>query len=120
MEKYAWSNYEEGPWYPVDGSRNDCIKEAKLERELLSFAHNRNIYIGKCIEPILVLDAEDIVERVFEDFDASYGTELCDFFYPSKKQIADLDEKLNVVFNDWLESIGGVNYWMIEDVEKID
>ena len=102
MNKYYWSfDINKEGWYCGEESIEECIASARDEDET-----KKIVYIGKCQEYEADLGDIDIIERLQE---IAYGQcgEVADGWLDglSVKDIARLNNRLNIVFQDWLEEI---------------
>lgn len=104
MNKYFWNfDKHEEVWYNSCPTIEDCIEEAKWEKEDREIAEN-HVFIGD-VEPYKpFIDVEYLIDDIQEQAYEECG-ECCEGWLDGlkKEQKKILEERLNKVLIDWLE-----------------
>lgn len=117
MNKYSWSFSEDEIWYNPAGTIEECIKQAKEEREDESI-----VYIGENVlfEPIVNESSvlEDIMDQAYEEC----GDVALDWdAYDCQKQseLDELSKELTEVVNRWLDKYGyATNFYSVKNIKE--
>ena len=104
MNKYFWNfNEHEEVWQNSCPEIEDCLDEAKLEKEDREIAEN-HVFIGE-VEPYKpIVYADYLIDSIREQAYEECG-ECCEGWLDglNKEQEEILEERLNKVLIDWLE-----------------
>lgn len=103
MNKYSWNfNEHEEVWHNSCPTIEDCIEEAKWEKEDRGLTQN-HVFIGEVEPYIPSIDVEDVIDNLGEAAYQECG-ECSEGWLDGlkKEQKKILEERLNKVFNDWL------------------
>lgn len=104
MNKYFWNfNEHEEVWHNSYPTIEDCIEEAKLEKEDRGLTQN-HVFIGEVEPYIPSIDVEYVIDNLGEAAYQECG-ECSEGWLDglNKKQEEILEERLNKVLIDWLE-----------------
>ena len=104
MNKYFWNfDRHDEVWHNSCPTIEDCIEEAKWEKEGREIAEN-HVFIGE-VEPYKpIVYADYLIDSIREQAYEECG-ECCEGWLDglNKKQERILEERLNKVFTDWHE-----------------
>lgn len=104
MNKYSWNfNEHEEVWHNSCPTIEDCIEEAKWEKEDRGLTQN-HVFIGEVEPYIPSIDVEDVIDNLGEAAYQECGECSEGWIGGHKKeQEKILEERLNKVLIDWLE-----------------
>ena len=109
MSNYFWNfNEHEEIWQNSCPTIEDCIEEAKWEKEYMNM-DDEHVYIGEVETHVPFIDVEYLIDNIKEQAWSDCG-ECCDGWLDGLKiQDEDkLEERLNKVLLEWLEEINGM------------
>ncbi|HFL3653769.1 TPA: hypothetical protein ACG3P3_001493 [Clostridioides difficile] len=123
-KKESWLYSWNGEYFASDEyeSKEQTIQGAKEELERTG-EFKKIVYVGKKKEAdILCVDAENILDYVQDRIDdefGEFGESWSSYIKDEHKEI--LDNRLNEVFENWINEFGYKPYWSIViDIEEIE
>lgn len=115
-KEYAWTFKTDSLDYEVENSIEECLKQAKLENN----GAYEKVYIGIVEDYEASIDTRSLINDISEDvYDKSDVEDYLEDI--PEEQFKELDEKLNMVFNEWKTKYGyGPPFFNVKDKVAYD